>query len=307
MVALLAGTGDGLIETGTDGDAAAPSLEGHRIDAVAGDGKQWWALADGVEVWSAGHDRTGWQRRAQGPANTRLTCLLPRPDGVLVGTSGAHLLRLADHDRLVPIDTFDQLGSRDDWYTPWGGPPDTRSLAADADTVFVGVHVGGIVSSTDEGRSWHQTSLDIHADIHQVLVAPGHRDLVLAACAEGLAVSDDGGNHWRIDRAGLHATYARAVAAAGDHVVLSVSSGPNGHQSALYRRSLLGHGHFERCRDGLPEWFDDNIDTGALVAAGDTVAAVGPDGRIWCSDDGAATWSLVTTVPGVVHALALAG
>lgn len=305
-MALLAGTGDGLIELASDGVGVAPCLEGHRIDAVAGDRTQWWALADGAEVWSAGPDRTGWQRRATGPANTRLTCLLPRPDGVLVGTSGAHLLRLADRDRLVSINAFDHLGSRGDWYTPWGGPPDTRSLAADAGTVFVGVHVGGIVSSADEGRSWHQTSLDIHADIHQVLAAPGHRDLVLAACAEGLAVSDDGGNHWRIDRAGLHASYARAVAVAGGQVVLSVSTGPNGHQSALYRRPLLGDGLFERCRGGLPEWFDDNIDTGALVASGDTVAAAGPDGRIWRSDDGAATWSLVTTATGAVHALALA-
>ena len=305
MVALLAGTGDGLIELGTDGVAAAPSLEGHRIDAVAGDGTRWWALADGAELWSAGHDPTGWQRRARAPADTRLTCLLPRADGVLVGTSGAHLLRLGDHDNLVPIDAFDHLDSRDDWYTPWGGPPDTRSLAADAGTVFAGVHVGGIVSSADEGRSWHQTGLDIHADIHQVLVAPGHQGLVLAACAEGLAGSDDRGASWSIDDAGLHATYARAVAVAGDYVVLSASTGPNGHQSALYRRPLLGHGPFERCRNGLPEWFDDNIDTGALVAAGDTVAAAGPDGRIWRSDDRAATWSLVTTAKGAVHALGL--
>ena len=90
-------------------------------------------------------------------------------------------------------------------------------------------------------------------------------------------------------------------------MVLSVSTGPNGHQSALYRRPLLGDGPFERCRNGLPEWFDANIDTGALVASGDTVAAAGPDGRIWRSDDRAATWSLVTTASGAVHALALAG
>ena len=305
MVALLVGTGDGLIELGADGVAGTTSLKGHRIDAIAGDGTHWWALADGAEVWSAGQDGTGWQRRAQAPATTRLTCLLPRPDGLLVGTNGAHLHQLGDRE-LAPIDAFDQLESRDDWYTPWGGPPDTRSLASDAGTVFVGVHVGGIVASADDGRSWHQTSLDIHADIHQVLVIPGRRDLVLAPCAEGLALSDDGGNHWRIDRAGLHAGYARAVAVAGDHVVLSVSTGPDGHQSALYRRPLLGDGPFQRCRDGLPEWFDDNIDTGALVGAGATVAAASPDGRIWRSDDGAATWSLVTTVPEVVHTLALA-
>jgi hypothetical protein len=104
----------------------------------------------------------------------------------------------------------------------------------------------------------------------------------------------------------LHATYARAVAVVGDTVVLSASTGPDGRQSALYRRPVTGEGPFERCRNGLPEWFDDNIDTGCLAAHQDTVAAAEPGGGIWRSDDRGVTWSRLATVAGSVHSLALA-
>ena len=305
MVALLVGTDDGLVELGPNVTTGAVHLEGRRVDAVADDGTGWWALVDGADVWHAAADRTGWQHRATTPDGTRLTCLAPRADGLLVGTAGAHVLRLDGGGALVPVDAFDRLESRAEWYTPWGGPPDTRWLAMGAaGTVLAGVHVGGVVSSPDDGRSWHQTDLDIHADVHQVITVADH-GLALAACAEGLAVSDGGGDHWRIDDQGLHATYARAVAVAGGHVVLSVSSGPAGHQSALYRRPLGDDAPFERCREGLPEWFEGNIDTGALVARHDSVAAATRSGEIWRSGDRATTWARVTTAPGPVNCLAL--
>lgn len=305
-MALLVGTDEGLLELEPQG-AATTHLAGRPVGAVGSDGSGWWALVEGTEVWQAGQDLSGWRKRAEAPGDTRLTCLGATSGGLLVGTSGAHLLRLDDRDRLEAVSAFDDLDSRAQWYTPWGGPPDTRWISPGADrTVFVGVHVGGVVSSPDGGRSWHQGSLDIHADVHQVLVDPAEGDLVVAPCAEGLAVSHDGGAHWRIDRVGLHATYARAAALAGGTLVLSASTGPGGQQSALYRRPAPGDGAFERCRAGLPEWFDGNIDTGCLVARRDTVAAASPKDGIWLSGDRGATWSLVTTIDTGVHALALA-
>lgn len=285
MAGLLVGTEEGLVELAADGTAARIHLPGRNVQAVSGDGSGWWALVDGAEVWHAGVDGSGWQRDATAAEGTALTCLLPGPGGLLVGTAGAHLLRLDGGGHLATLDGFDHVAGRASWYTPWGGPPDTRSLAGAAGALFANVHVGGIVASTDEGRSWYQTSLDIHADVHQVLVTPEQSDRLLAACADGLAVSDDRGSSWRVEHDGLHATYARALAVAGDTVVMSASSGPRGERSALYRRPLAGHGPFERCRDGLPEWFGDNIDTGCLVAQGATVAAATPGGAIFVSTD----------------------
>jgi hypothetical protein len=43
------------------------------------------------------------------------------------------------------------------------------------------------------------------------------------------------------------------------------------------------HGRFERCTDGLPAWFDDNVETSCLDSLNDgTFAAFGAaDGRLF--------------------------
>lgn len=59
---------------------------------------------------------------------------------------------------------------------------------------------------------------------------------------------------------------------AGETVLLSVSSGPRGGHAAVYRAALGPNLHLDKCTDGLPEWFEENIDSGWLVAAGSVVA-----------------------------------
>lgn len=288
---MLVGTGTGLVEL-TDGQVGPTHLAGRPVGALIDDESGWWALVGDHEVWHGSSEGRDW--RLQATADQRLTCLAPGPTGVLVGTAGAHLLRLAD-GRLETVAGFDEVAGRDRWYTPWGGPPDTRSLAHDGEgTTYANVHVGGIVASADGSRSWRPTGIDIDADVHQVLAGAGP-GLVLAACADGLAVSDDAGATWRIDDDGLHATYSRAVAVAGDTVVVSASTGPGGDRSGLYRRPLGATGPFERCSRGLPAWFEGNIDTGCLAATGDTVAFAAGDGSIFVSTDGGASFDEAAT------------
>ena len=82
---------------------------------------------------------------------------------------------------------------RDAWYQPHGGPPAVRTMAVDDEgRIYVNVHVGGIVRSDDEGRSWEPT-IDIDVDVHQVVTVPGQPGRVVAATARGLATSDDYG------------------------------------------------------------------------------------------------------------------
>ncbi len=106
-------------------------------------------------------------------------------------------------------------------------------------------------------------------------------------------MSQDGGGSWEFINAGLHAHYLRAVAVAGDTVLVSASTGPRGRRSALYRRRLDGGGPFERCRDGLPAWFDGNIDTACLAAAGPLVVFGTEDGRVFQSLDAGARWQIL--------------
>jgi hypothetical protein len=222
--------------------------------------------------------------------------VLPDGEEALVGTSEAHLYRVGP-GRADRIETFEDVDGRDGWYTPWGGPPDTRSLAGLlGGTVFANVHVGGIPKTTDGGTSWRPT-IDVDADVHQVIT---HEDLVLAACAPGLAVSSDEGRTWRIDADGLHGRYCRAVAVSVDSLLVSASTGPFSKQAAVYRRPLRSDAPFVKAVDGLPEWFGSNIDTHCLVADGSRVALGTGDGEVWLSQDRGGSWQLVAKgLPGV--------
>lgn len=284
---LLAGSTEGLYAFGA---VERRAFDGRGVTALARADARTWALVDGRAVWRAEADGP-WEEvaRLEGDPGT---CLAWTPPGLLVGTAGAHLFRL-DDGRLSRVEAFERVEGRRAWYTPWGDPPDTRSISAVAGgAVYVNVHVGGVARSTDGGRSWHPT-LDIEADVHQALCHPRREGSVLAAAAVGLGLSDDGGASWRFETAGLHARYLRAVAVAGEYALVSASTGPGGKRAAIYRRRLGGADPFERCRQGLPEWFPSNIDTGCLAASGMTVAVGTDEGLVFLSADAGASWELV--------------
>jgi photosystem II stability/assembly factor-like uncharacterized protein len=287
---ILVGTEGGMREFGPNERPAREAFAGRTVTALARDARHTWALIDGREVWIEEGER--WQKRAaiEGPP---ATCLVPEATGLLVGTQTAHLLRLTG-DRLEPIESFERVEGRQAWHTPWGDPADVRSLAVDPvdGTIYVNVHVGGVVRSRDGGRTWTPT-LDIDVDVHQVIVHPARPKTVLVAAFDGFGLSRDGGDTWRFVIAGLHAHYARAVAITDDAVVLTASTGPNGRRSALYRKPLEGPDEFERCREGLPEWFNDNIDTACLATAGPLVVFGTEDGRLYRSADGGRDWEFV--------------
>ncbi|MDQ3980251.1 MAG: hypothetical protein M3314_11975 [Actinomycetota bacterium] len=280
--------------------------EGRVADVIATGHGGWVALVDGAlrgALQGARQGDAGLDVDLPGPGPT---CLLQEDGFFLVGTSEAHLLHVAaDGSRVEPVASFEKAEGRDRWYTPWGGPPDTRSLSCAEDgTFYVNVHVGGILRSEDGTASWAPT-IDIDADVHQVLTSG---DLVLAANAYGLAISRDRGLTWAFETEGLHAEYSRAVAIAGDWLLLSASTGPRGERAAVYRRPLdaPSGSPFERSRTGLPEWFDGNIDTRCLVARGESAVLGTGDGTLYRSDDAGASWELLTADLPPIIALALA-
>ena len=287
---ILVGTAGGLWTLHGDTAVADETLAGRPVTALAREGATLWAVVDGATLWQS---RDGaWTQRAA-IAGPPATWVAPTATDVLVGTEQAHLLRLAG-DKLVPVDSFDTAEGRASWYTPWGDPADVRSIAIALDgTIHVNVHVGGVVRSRDGGKTWAPT-IDIEDDVHQVIAHPTRPEIVLVASAEGFGVSRDGGDSWQLATTGLHAHYLRAVAVAGDLVLVSASAGFHGRRSAIYRKPLEGGSRFERCEAGLPKWFDDNIDTACLAAAGPLVVFGTSDGRIFQSRDAGASWDLAT-------------
>jgi hypothetical protein len=282
---ILVGTEHGVSEL--DG---GPLLTGHRV--VWLDARS--VLTDGgdvVEIAPGGRTLTHVDDA---------TCFARTQRGLLVGTARAHLVR----DGGV-VESFDGVPGRDDWYTPWGGPPDTRSIAEATDgTLHVNVHVGGIPRSRDGGETW-QPTIDVDADVHQVLAHPTDPKLILAAGAIGLCVSRDGGDSYDVLTDGLHSTYARAVAIAGDVVLVTASAGPRGGRAAVYRTIIAMDRPFERCTDGVPDWFDDNIDTGCLSALDDTAVFGTVDGEVYVSGDAGSTWERAASGLPPVRAVAI--
>jgi hypothetical protein len=287
---ILVGTADGLIELALDGGEIRRALPGVEVQALSGD----WAIADGHVLslsegrpWPLPHGLVG-------------RCVLALPGGrALVGTSDARLLAVGGPGAPVTEPSFDAIPSRNEWSTPWGGPPDTRSLAIASDGPIVGVHVGGVWRT--EGEQWVE-AVPPEADNHQV-VANG--DLVAVAAAIGVGQSDDGGRTWDWRDDGLHAPYCRAAALTDGWLLVSASTGPGSRQGALYRRPIDDPQRpFMPCgdsgKDDLPAAFTYNIDTFEVAASGDLAAMGTPTGELYLSDDSGATWTIIAdSLPGV--------
>ncbi len=281
---LLIGTDDGLWSGGRRLDLAGGPVV-HMTSGSSG----VWVLLDGGELvrWEHGGPRHLWK------TDLHLNCVLLHAGLLWLGGADARLYRL-EGDEVRRWEPFDRAPGRDTWHTPWGGPPDVRSMAEAADgALMVNVHVGGVLKSLNGGAGWQPTT-DIAADVHEVASGSGF-DLV--ASARGLGWST--GEGFRFTTDGLHASYCRAVVAAGGWLFVSVSSGPGGGRSAVYRTPDPGAA-FERCSNGLPDWFSSNIDTHCLAASGGSVFVGDRNGTVYRSDDGGELWKIEAAgLPGI--------
>jgi hypothetical protein len=280
-MSLLIGTAIGLIRL----EDGARLIEGTRINHIARHGDSWWALDGKNRVYRNG------EILATLPEGTKALCIQPTPETVWVGADGARLFAVEDGE--VKEDEFiSQAPGRETWYTPWGGPPAVRSMTLDADrTLYVNIHVGGLLRYDDTGLV---PTVDIHTDVHQVTAHPTQKGAVFAATGVGLAQSHNG-HDFDFRTEGLHADYCRAVTVLDETVVISASTGPGANKARIYHGNLW-EGPLHAATEGLPEWFDYNVDTHCLaVRHGSVYAAVGD--TVWASVDQGKTW--VVAVSGL--------
>lgn len=294
---LLVGTERGLFRV-TDDKTVEPVVSDSAARSVTGD----WAVLDDRVVHLASKVSATFEGVVP-------YCLAGLPDGdALVGTSRARLFRVSRATgAATPVESFDAIDGRDSWYTPWGEPPDTRSLAVLPDGgVLVNVHVGGVWRADATLQSWREV-VEVEDDTHQVVAAAG--GVVVAAAAVGVGESDDGGVTFDWSDRGLHGSYCRAAAVAGRTILVSASTGPFTTEGAVYRREVGDvAAPFGRLGPaaGLPERFDGNVDTGQLAASGDVAALGTDDGRLFLSTDGGARWRLVADDLPPVRSVVLA-
>ena len=278
----------------TTGSHAVQELAGQPVRALgrAGNG--------GVLAIVDGHSLC---RRAPGGkwstvavSDHELSCWMDVRGQIYAGTEDASLLLLNPAGEFIHMDAFQQTPGRETWYAGsaivngvrMGPPLGIRSLAASADgrVLFANVHVGGIPRSTNGGRSW-QPTIAIHTDVHEVRAHPEDPDMVVAACAAGLCISDDAGATWVVEQDGLHAPYCSAVAFTGDHILVSAATDHFAASGRVYRRPLNGPGTITP----ITEWTGGIVDTHCLATDGPHVAIVDAGGTLHQSADSGLTWT----------------
>lgn len=283
---IVVATAEGLVVD----ERALDRLDGLVVTAVHASPDTVWIVAGGRHL----HRLDGTRRTLVASLDDMVaTCVIEHRGDVFVGGADAALWRLRG-SALESVESFRGAPTRDRWYTPWGGPPDVFSMASHGDDLYVGVHVGGIIRTSDGGRSWEPT-IDLDVDVHQV-VTDAAGGLWAATGMRALAHSTDRGATWEYHSRGLHAGYLLAVAVTSDAVLVGASSGPHADDGALYR---FADGSFQRC-SGLPTDLGGAISPRHVAADGDDAAVALPDGSIFASHDAGRTWSVVAEgLPGV--------
>jgi hypothetical protein len=219
------------------------------------------------------------------------------------GMDEAAIIRIPQNGKPERLKSFDNVSGRSEWFA--GGPPlGVRSLTKTSDerVLVAAVHVGGIPRSEDGGETWTPT-IPVTFDVHEVGAHPLLPNVVAAAAAVGLCVSDDSGRNWKVISDGLDATDSLAIAVIDNEVLFSVQDGPFAKRSQVWRWRLGSKG-IEAVRDGLPEWLDGKVDTNQIAAGAGRAAVVDGGGNLWLSGAGSRGWKHIAT--GLPYAFGVA-
>jgi hypothetical protein len=269
-----------------DLDSGSVQLSEHDVRFAVRHEAELWAIADdGHAVLRCEGAERSWSVVARLGDDAGVVVQPLGAHRCLVGTEGAHMLRI-DSQGVHRLLSFDDVPGRGAWYNPAaGGRPDVWTMAALGEAIFASVHVGGLWRSEDGGDTW-ENALAPEVDVHQV--AAGSRAVVVAA-AGGFGMSRDAGRTWSWTTDGLHAPYLQSVVVDGEACFVGASSGPFGDDAAVYRAARVGD-RFERRFTGAPDTFMP-IGPYSLVSDGKTLAvAEWNANEVFTSCDDGRTW-----------------
>ena len=267
----------------TLGHGDADPLDGFDVTTLVAGNGALWALTRNRRIWRIAAGQAEQLARVDG---AMAWCLLWHAGSLWVGTDEAGLFRL-DGDRLVRVAGFDAAPGRERWEQPVRRPATTWTLASDDARLYVNVHVGGILRSSDAGASFVPT-IDLEDDVHEVSADAAGR-LWAATGKKALAESRDYGETWSYHGEGLHAPYLSCAVPCEDGVLVVASSGYAREDDAVYRFDGRA---FERCTRGLPERFGGYLGARQLAARGQAAAVTDAAGRLYLSEDAGRSWTI---------------
>jgi len=284
-----------------------------------------FASEDGGRTWQpSGVDgRTVWQIFTG-----------PHAGDVYVGTQPAGLFHSKDDGRSwQEIESFAHAPDAERWCVPVKPrqPGRARALVVDRvdpRRVWVGVEVGGVVSTKDGGGSWRLDLPGNNPDIHMMVAHPATPSVLFASTGygridgvaeqiegnAGMFRSDDGGETWRYAWRGVTPRYARplcidprppyGVTVASAPTAFSSFKDEGGAQAMLYRsedhgeswRSLCDTAHSPSAANFHGLVADPSSPGGVLVGT-DT-------GEVWRVSDRGEWTRLASGLPPVMSILA---
>jgi photosystem II stability/assembly factor-like uncharacterized protein len=226
---LLAGTSNGLFAI-DDSQRATPVLPERVVRDLKASGGR---LLAGAETGLFASDDGGhtWQPSGIGGRTVWQIFAGPHTGEVYVGTQPAGLFRSKDDGRTwEEIDSFAHAPEAERWCVPVKPrqPGRARALVVDRvdpGRIWVGVEVGGVVSTKDGGVTWHLDLPGNNPDIHMMVAHPAKASMLFASTGygridgvaeqiegnAGMFRSDDGGATWSYAWRGVTPRYARPL------------------------------------------------------------------------------------------------
>jgi photosystem II stability/assembly factor-like uncharacterized protein len=319
---LIVGTADGVFilkrDSAGEWSLAHRALQGCALSAVTR--LQNGALVAGIHgVGVARSDDGGvtWQWKNNGLTQYDIWSvragMLNGRERLYAGAMPAHLYVSEDAgESWRELPALREAPGREHWFFP-PAPHlgHVKDIVVDGSRLFVGIEVGALLVSEDEGKTFTPMPIDPdprEVDVHRVLVTPKRPDRILIS--NGLAggmVSEDRGKTWQrgLNPPGLD--YPDAFVMHPDDPDLVFVAGAVGWPPHWYKigrartkiaRSRDGGKTWERLLGGLPDGqraiFSgltlEAWDGGFALYAGDT------DGQIYESRDGGDTWHMIAEV-----------
>ena len=305
MAHLYVATGDGIarLNETNGGWAVEQSLRGSGAQCLAVDPSDPSTLYAGL--------REGGVRRSDDGGRTWVDCALPESgvfslavsaaDGaVYAGTEPSRLFRSDDRgESWRELEALLELPSRPTWsFPPRPWTSHVRWIAPsphDPDLILVGIELGGLMRSSDGGRSWQDHRPGAQPDVHSLAWHPRAPDRAYEAGGGGAAFSKDAGESWQPADEGRDRHYTWSVAVDPDDPDLwyvSASTGPyaahgRGDPQAFIYRRQAGE-PWRSLAGGLPQPLPAM--PYALVAGDGRLFAGFADGQLWESRDRGDSW-----------------
>jgi photosystem II stability/assembly factor-like uncharacterized protein len=272
-----------------------------------------FAGANHGSLFASGDGGHTWEPRDNGLTERNVYSLacarLAGGTRIFAGTEPAHLFYSDDLGR--SWSELPALRSVD--MSKWGfpAPPHiahTKHITfhpQDPHTLFIGIEVGGLLKSTDAGRSF-QVVPGMDDDVHRTVINPLNPDQMYIATGVGMYASADGGKSWeqRTDRQHEIGGYPDLVVLHPRQpermFVASAQKGPGSwHQGhfagSRISKSTDGGKTWEVVRHGLPDRLRPAFEAMCLEDWGESCSlfAATATGEVWCSDDGGEQWAEV--------------